>query len=139
MHPPIFRGNTSLVSLTRGYPSFGTDRRFEKLAMTSGSSTLIQGSGGSLYLCPPGGQHSQHLGERTRGSLSCIYVSSLGLQLPRSSTCSSSPRQVVGVVKQSPPPRRRPRFEGGTANRTTGPSQRGWEDGEGRNDGPKRS
>lgn len=61
----------------------------------------------------PKPKHSQHLGNR--GSLSRLLRVVVGLQLPRScSTCSSSPGQVVGVVKQSPPPRRRPRFGRGT-------------------------
>lgn len=55
----------------------------------------------------PKPKHSQHLGNRPVPS----PASSFRLQLPRScSTCSSSPGQVVGVVKQSPPPRRGPRF-----------------------------
>lgn len=66
-----------------------------------------------IYLYPrgPNTLNTSEIGEAC--PVSC--ASSFGLQLPRScSTCSSSPGQVVGVVKQSPPPRRRPRFGRGT-------------------------
>lgn len=74
---------------------------------------MIQGPVPGIYLCPasPTLSTPRETGEAGPGR---IYESSFGLQLPRScSTCSSSTGQVVGVVKQSPPPRRRPRFERG--------------------------
>lgn len=100
--PIVYQSSSNVETSNRG--------GYRKRKVREARLALILG-----YLYPRGSNTLNTSGIGEACPVSCAYTSSFGLQLPRScSTCSSSPGQVVGVVKQSPPPRRRPRFGRGT-------------------------